>query len=73
MQSGKSHHPIVGDMHGLSAYRGATATWFKRAAHRCHRSRVKSDLKLVARDAMDAEDFDGAPVRSEAVDAWDLW
>ncbi len=73
MQAGSSHFPIVGCMKGLSPYRGAYASFLKHAAHRCHRARVKSDLKLVARQVMDSDDFDGNPVRSEACDAWDIY
>lgn len=60
-------------MKGLSAYRGRLATYCKRHAQRSHRHRVAADLKLVAREAMDAEEFEGQPVRSESCDAWDIW
>ena len=73
MQHGESHLPIVGDMHGLSFYRGNHATYLKRQAQRTHRRRVKTDLKLVARQAMDSDDFEGQPMKSEACDTWKIW
>lgn len=73
MQHGESHKPIVGDMHGLSPYRGSYATWAKRNAHRTHRHRVSADLKLIAREALSPDDFETQPIKTEACDAWDLW
>lgn len=60
-------------MEGLSFYRDHNVTEMKKAAHRKHRSRVKQDLKLIARGAKDADDFDGNPINSEALNSWDIW
>lgn len=73
MQHGESHAPIVGDMHGLSFYRGAYATYAKRKAQRTHRHRVNIDMKLIAREAMNEDDFETQSIKSEACDAWDIW
>lgn len=75
MQHGESHLPIVGDLKGVCHYYRRTpyVQWHKKAAHRAHRHRIASDLKLVAREALDSEDFEGQPVKSEACDSWDIW
>ena len=73
IQHGESHIPIVGDMHGLSAYRSDYVTWAKRNSQRTHRHRVAAQMKLLARQAMDPDDFDGQPAKSEVFDAWTLW
>ncbi len=73
MQSGSSHVAIVQSMEGLRLYRDHNVTEMKRAAHQRHRSRVKQDLRLIAREAMDEDDFQPQPIKSEALDTWDVW
>ncbi len=73
MQSGGSRIAIVQSMRGLSAYRNHHVTELKKAAHRCHRNRVRQDLKLVVREALDEADFETQPMKAEALDAWDIY
>lgn len=73
MQHGESHLSIVSNLRGLRLYRGPYATYCKRAAQRCHRHRVAVDLKLIARQAKDPEDFEGQPVKSETCTDWDIF
>lgn len=73
MQHGASHLAIVQSMKGLQAYRGDYATYCKRRSQRAHRHRVNVDLKLIARGAVDAEEFDDQPMNTEACNAWDIW
>lgn len=73
MQSGKSHTAIVQSMEGLSFYRNHHITEMKKAAHRRHRNRVRQDLKLMARGVIDPDEFEDQPIKSEALDTWDVW
>lgn len=73
MQHGGQPPAIVKSMQGLSAYRGSYATYCKRRAHQTHRSRVRRDLKLIAREAADDEAFEPGPDSpTEHADSWDI-
>lgn len=72
MQHGESHVPVVNFTCAPQWTRGKYATYCKQKANRCHRHRVKQDLKQVAND--DHESFDGAPDSvGERATGWDLW